>query len=118
MVKSIIKEIMIILLLIAAILLVLSILFYEYRPSAKKIPAQVKAYVLPEEMQEELNVTVEGVATQNIIKTYKVDSSDLKKYEKTNDYDKGKVNPFEEISTSNTVDVNPPSDGGFLNEVK
>ena len=130
MVKSIIKEIVIMLLLVIAILLVLAILFYNYRPSINKIPATVEAYVLPDEMQVELEETIQETTTQNIIKTYRVDSNDLKGYEKTNDYGKGKVNPFEAISSLDDTDEEndenienddekeTPSGNGFFNEVK
>ena len=128
MVKSIIKEIVIMLLLVIAILLVLAILFYNYRPSIKKIPSTVEAYVLPDEMQVELEETIQETTTQNVIKTYRVDSNDLKGYEKTNDYGKGKVNPFEAISSLGDVDEEKddensdgketPPNNGFFNEVK
>ena len=129
MFKSIIKEIVIILLLIVAIMLSIGIIFYNYRPSIKKIPTAVSAYTLPDEMEEELKETIKQAETQNIIKTYRVDSSDLKGYEKTNDYGKGRINPFEAIASSeeNTEDGTntnqTPSNGtgiqgSFLNTVK
>lgn len=121
MVKSIIKEIFIILLLMLSILLVLAILFYEYRPSTKYIPTISSKYSLPEDMQKELEETIS--TKQNIVKTYKVDSDDLYKYEKSNDYDKGKDNPFDGITPSiNEVNETPQDDnnggGKFSNMVK
>lgn len=101
MFKSILKEIMIILLLIIAILLILGILFYDYRPTAK-IPSKVAEYSLPTEMKEELNETMEAVKTQNIIQTYRIDGSDLKRYERTDQYNAGRVNPFDKISSEET----------------
>jgi len=96
MIKSMVKEIFIILLLIIIILLVLAMLFYKYIPSNKKIPTVVETYNLSEEIQDELNETI--LETKNIVKTYKVDSYDLYEYEKSNDYDKGKDNPFDAIN--------------------
>ena len=80
MIKSITKEIFIIILLILAILLILCILFYDYRPSTKKIPVPVAEYILPDTVQEELNETIKALETQNIVKTYYIDASDLKGY--------------------------------------
>ena len=119
MIKSLIKEVFIILLLIIAILLVLGVLFYEYRPSTKKIPTAVKEYSLPEEMQEELNETIEKAETQNIVLTYRINSQDLAGYEKTNDYEKGKVNPFEKatvITENNSSEQNNTVSGGNTNQ--
>ena len=50
MTKSILKEIIIVLLLCLAIILVLGILLYEYVPMSKTIPNQV-AYTTPEEVK-------------------------------------------------------------------
>lgn len=133
MVKSIIKEIMIILLLVIAILLVLGILFYDYRPSTKKIPSQVAEYSLPQDMQEELEETIQASEGQNIVKVYRVTSDDLKVHERNNDYVKGRPNPFDKIdetssgtgtsgnnsSSSNTTGSGSQntSSGKFLNNV-
>ena len=54
MVKSIIKEIIIMLLLCVAILLILGVLFYDYIPSNKVVPGKI-AYSTPENIQEEVN---------------------------------------------------------------
>ncbi len=111
MVKSIIKEIFIILLLVVTILLVLGILFYEYRPATKKIPTQVAEYTLPQDMQEELEETIQAAESQNIVKVYKVTSDDLKVHEKNNDYVKGRPNPFDKIDeTSTETGTNTSSD--------
>lgn len=130
MTKSIIKEILIILLLIITILLVLGILFYEYRPSTKKIPSQVAEYTLPQDMQEELNETLQASESQNLVKVYTVTSDDLKKHERNNDYVKGRTNPFDKInvtstgssnnttnSSNNTTGSENTSGGKFLNNV-
>lgn len=101
MIKSIIKEIFIIVLMTIAIILVLGILLYEYNPTSKKTPNEVEAYTLPEDMQQELNETIAENEKQNIIKTYRVDANDLKIYESTNDYDKGRPDPFDKIGSSN-----------------
>lgn len=137
MVKAIIKEIFIILLLMVAILLVLGIMFYDYRPTTKKVPSKVAEYTLPEKMVEELEETIEASKTQNIVRTYRVDSHDLAVYENSKDYNKGKINPFGKITTSggtggnttggnsttgnttgNTSSSGSGSTGSFLNDIK
>ena len=135
MIKTLIKEVFIIILLAISILLILSICFYEYRPSTYKIPVAVQEYSLPQEMQDELDETIKGSETQNIVQIYKVDGQDLKNYEKTNDYKAGKINPFsvmsktEETTDKNTTSnnttgggsnqtTNTGSQGSFLNTIK
>ncbi len=104
MVKTIIKEIGIVLLLLVAIALILGIIFYDYNPSNKTVPAKVEPYAFPEDVKEELTETLQNLE-QNIVRTYYIDSQDLNLYEATNDYDKGKVNPFAEESSSSTGTV-------------
>ena len=93
--KSIIKEIIIVLLLILAIILVLGILLYEYVPTNKIIPQQV-SYTTPETVKNELS-TSENIDDSQVIVTYEVTASDLTNYKKTKDYVSGKKNPFESI---------------------
>ena len=112
MIKSIIKEIFIMLLLILAVILVLGIYYYDERPSEKKIPTAVEEYSLPQEMQEELDETLEEQEVQSIIKTYSINADDLKHYERTNDYKKGKPNPFALYKTQSTESSNS-SDGNI-----
>ena len=47
MIKTVFKEIIIILLLCLAILLILSVLFYDYNPISKVVPNKI-AYTVPE----------------------------------------------------------------------
>lgn len=107
MIKNIVKEIVIILLLILAIVLILGIIFYDYIPTSKQVPAKVVPYSLDEETQNELKESLK-VENQNIIKTYQITSSDLELYESSKDYDKGKKNPFADLTTksTNTVSTN------------
>lgn len=133
MLKSILKEIIILLLLIITILLLLGILFYDYVPNSKTIPAKVEEYALAEDVKQELEQELNKVDSEEIIKTYQLDASDLEHYEKTKEYDKGKVNPFAKYSTqgtnttntnqnnnannSNNNTTNNESTGTFLNTV-
>lgn len=113
MAKSIFKEIIIFLLLLVVIALILGILFYNYIPSNKTVPVALKQYELSEEAKEELKETM-SQTSENIVKTYSIGDTDLSVYETTKDYNKGKVNPFEDYTTgttsgtqnSNTTDKN------------
>ena len=131
MVKSVIKEVFIILLLIVAILLILGILFYQYMPTTKNVPSKVAEYTLPEEMEQELEETIEASETQNIVRTYRVEADELERAERADEYEKGKPNPFSMISSDagagqnndtnnrNSTSQNGNSNqGSFLNEVK
>lgn len=107
MVKTILKETGIVLLLLVAITLVLGIIFYDYIPNGKTIPAKVEKYAFPEDVKEELNDSMKNLE-QNIVRTYYIDSQDLSLYESTKEYDKGKANPFAEAKTTvaNTTNTN------------
>jgi len=91
--KSVIKEIGIMLLLLITIILILVVILYDYNPNTKTIPSQVQEYKLDATVEEELSKSVE-LNTQNIVKTYAIDEKDLASYEKTEEYDRGKINPF------------------------
>lgn len=101
---GIVKDAIISLLIVITILLVLSILFYDKISLSKVIP-EVEEYVLSEEMQKDLDEGKEE-ETKQIVTTYYIDSSDLKKYEKNKEYNKGRKNPFAEVSTSSGTTTN------------
>ncbi len=90
--KSIIKELIIVLLLALAIILVLGILLYEYVPISKTIPNEV-TYTIPEEAKKELQEVAE-VDESQIVMTYEINSSDLNDYRRTQNYKPGRANPF------------------------
>lgn len=101
MAKNVIKELIIILLLCLAIILLLGILMYEYVPISKTIPNPV-SYSAPEEVQKELSDTSEDVllSFNNNGSNEEIDSSDLNNYEKINNYQPGKANPFSSYTSS------------------
>lgn len=117
MIKKILKEIAILILLIVAIGLVFVIFFYDYNPINVTVPKQVEAYALDAEIEEELEETLETEEKQELVKTYIVDQADLSAYESSNDYDKGKPNPFSKYSTdsSTTTDEDNDSTGDNTN---
>lgn len=99
MAKTIIKEIFIILLVCIAIVLVMALVFYEYVPSNKSIPAKVEAYKTPANIQTEITEnTIESYTTQE--HDYTIENTDLSKYQASQSYNPGKANPFEEYSDS------------------
>ena len=91
--KKVMKEIIIMLLLILAILLVLGIFFYDYIPMNKVVP-KIEPYEAPDNIKKELEESIND--TQNTMApiVYEITDKDLNLYEKTKDYQKGKVNPF------------------------
>ncbi|MCI8482380.1 MAG: hypothetical protein HFJ27_04865 [Clostridia bacterium] len=112
MIKTVMKEIIIILLLILAIVLILGVFFYDYIPMNKVVP-KIEPYEAPNNIKEELQEIVQE--EQNTMQpiVYEINDKDLNIYEKTKDYQKGKVNPFADTSTktptnnnSNTVTSN------------
>lgn len=102
--KNVIKEIAIMLLLLAAIILGLGVLFYDYIPSSKVVPT-VLEYKTPNNIKEELSETITN-NTEEVLVTYQVDSKDLKVYEKTKDYNAGKPNPFSYYTTQTNTSNN------------
>lgn len=103
MTKTIIKEIGIVLLLLVAVAMLLIIVFYDYIPMNKIVPVRMQAYNIPEDIRQELAETTLG--EQNIVRTYYIDSSDLDLYESTNDYNKGKANPFADYTADETTNT-------------
>ena len=100
MAKSIIKEIIIVLLLCLAIMLVLGILLYEYVPITKTLPNEV-AYTTPENVKQEL-LSSSDVDDTQVIMTYEVNQDDLNNYRRVQDYVPGKANPFSSYETTAT----------------
>ena len=98
MTKSILKEIIIVLLLCLAIILVLGILLYEYVPISKTVPNQV-AYTTPEDVKQEL-IQSGSLDESEVIMTYEVNNDDLNNYKRVKDYKPGKANPFSSYETA------------------
>ena len=114
MAKSIIKELIIVLLLCLAIILVLGILLYEYVPMTKTIPNEV-SYATPENVKQEL-LSSSDVDDSQIIMTYEINSDDLSNYRRVQDYVPGKANPFSSYETKEEdEEENGSSDGNSTN---
>ena len=104
-----IKELIISLLVCLLVLIGLSFLFYNFIPNNKVIPEKIE-YKASDEIKKELNSEVDN-SSDKIIKTYEITASDLEQYQKNNEYNPGKKNPFAPISQESTEDNTTDSDG-------
>ena len=100
--KSILKEIAIIILLCLAIGLALVIAFYSYLPKSIVIPSSVEAYTTSNSIKDEINQEVAEYPKQNIV--FEITDSDLTLYKQSESYDPGKADPFA-VETENSTAV-------------
>ena len=107
--KSILKEILIIVLLCLAILLVLGIIFYNYIPFNKIVPSDVDKYATAENIKNEINAEVAEYPRQNVV--FEITDEDLVLYRQTRSYNLGKANPFAAYSDGNSNSTNTNSSG-------
>jgi len=105
MIKTILKETFIMILMGIAIVLILSIILYDDIPINKVTPNKV-AYSLPENLQEELDETINEEENKEVLVTYTITEKDLETDEARNYYDPGKVNPFSELKNDNNNNNN------------
>ena len=99
MVKVVFKEILIVLLLCAAILLLLGVVLYDYNPTNKVIPNRV-AYTVPDNIKAELEETTEKNTLKIEPKVYTIEGTDLNVYKKSKIYNPSKQDPFENSTQS------------------
>ena len=96
--KNLIKDIIISFLIIIAIILLIIVICYDKVSIGKVIP-KIEEYKLSDDIKNEIDQ--ESVDNQTeIVTTYQIDSSDLKQYEKTKEYNKGKRDPFAPYSST------------------
>ncbi len=98
--KSIIKEVTIIILLCLAICLILGIIFYTYIPSNIVVPENVEAYSTSNTIKEEIDEEIAEYPKENLV--FEITDSDLTLYRRTQSYDEGKANPF---AASNSTSI-------------
>lgn len=98
--KSIIKEIVIIILLCLAICLILGVIFYNYIPSNIVVPGNVEAYSTSNTIKEEIAEEIVEYPKENFV--FEITDSDLTLYRKSQSYDEGKANPFAAPTTTAT----------------
>lgn len=96
--KTLIKQIFIILLLCIAIFLILAIIFYDSMPISVVVPNNVAAYKTPSEVKEEINQKIVEYSKQNV--SFEITDSDLNLYKKNKSYDPQKDNPFAKPTAS------------------
>lgn len=101
MAKSIVKEIIIILLLTLAIILILGVLLYRYTAYNKVLPEEV-SYTTPEDVRNVLS-QVNSTDENETAFTYQVTASDLKSYERTKEYVEGRRNPFASVENGQSA---------------
>ena len=105
MAKSIFKEILIILLVCVAIVLLMAVIFYNYIPTNKVIPAKVTAYQLPQNVEEIINeTTIDSFDSSSI--NYTIDDSDLTRYAQSQSYNPGIADPFSAYTEEPTGGTN------------
>lgn len=97
MAKSVIKEVFIILLVCVAIALVMAVMFYNYMPTNKIVPAKVSAYERPQNIEAEISVETDNTFVMQE-HDYTVEDTDLNRYRQTQSYNPGKPDPFSEYS--------------------
>ena len=106
MIKSIFKEILIILLACVAIVLLMAVIFYNYMPSNKIVPAKVTAYETPANVEAEITEdTIESYNTTSE-KNYTIENSDLLMYQASSSYDPGKPDPFQAYTGETVPNTN------------
>lgn len=101
MAKNVLKQVVITLLIVIAIILILAIIFYQYLPTNKIIPAKVSEYETPESVKAEIseNKTEQEFSSENEV--IEVTDSDLAIYKSTQSYNPGKSDPFAKVESEN-----------------
>ena len=98
MVKTIIKEIFIILLITIAVAVVLALIMYQYMPTNRIIPSKVTAYSTPEEVSKEIEDQTSEQQYEAENKIFMITDTDLSMYRSQKNYNPGKIDPFAEYS--------------------
>lgn len=116
---DIIKNLIISSFIVICILIVASLVFYDKIALNKVIP-ETETYYLSEEMEKEIEKTNLD-ETEEVVVTYSIDATDLRKYEKNNQYVKGKSHPFAATSdytasNSTTTSSSSSSSSGFYED--
>lgn len=113
----IIRNIIISILIVICIIIVISLVFYDKIAINRVIP-EVEEYYLTDDMKEEIEDSNLDEAKEVII-TYNIDATDLKKYEKNKEYIKGKNHPFaatSDYAASNNISSSTSGSSGFYED--
>lgn len=110
---EIIKDIIYSILILACIISILGIAFYDKISLSKVIPTS-EEYVMSNKMKQGLeDKNFDDI--EEVIVNYSIDASDLKKYEKTNEYDEGRKAPFANIMKNESNNSNSSSNNNINN---
>jgi len=102
---DLIKDFVTSILVVLGIILIIAVFFYDKLSLTQAVP-ESEDYMLSAEMEKGLKDKILET-TQEVIVNYQIDASDLKKYEKTNEYTKGKSSPFAQIIENPVNGMNP-----------
>ena len=93
----ILKELIIYILIIALIVVVFAVLFYDELPTNKIVPVK-EDYALPKNLENVLQDSLVQEDEEEVLVTYTVEQDDLDNYQDIKQYDPGKVDPFADYS--------------------
>ena len=116
---EVIKDIIYSILILACIISILGIAFYDKISLSKVIPAS-EEYVLSNNIKKGLeDKNFDNI--EEVIINYSIDAYDLKKYEKMNEYKEGRIAPFASIQnniSNNTINepINDNDSGNFYED--
>ena len=97
MTKLVFKQVVMTFLIIIVACLILAVVFYQYLPNNKIVPAKVSAYATPQNIASEITDgnTSEYKSSEQ---TYELTDSDLAVFKSKKSYNPGKSDPFDEYN--------------------
>lgn len=124
---SIIKNITLMLVLSAVIIMMIGIVFYDYIPNRVEVKdaneyetqeSTTKVLAAIKDEEQNLFGTTKVDSDGNIdtvIHAYSLDAGDLRVYEQSNSYESGKADPFDDIASDSTGNSGANNSGGTTN---
>lgn len=109
--KGVLRQVLITLLVLIALILVLAIIFYQFLPTNKIVPVKVTEYKTPESVSQEINNNTSEQEFSSVNELLEITDSDLSKYKSTKSYNPGKSDPFSEVEEDPTGAVDISSTG-------
>lgn len=109
--KGVLRQVLITLLVLIALILVLAIIFYQFLPTNKIVPVKVTEYKTPESVSQEINDNTSEQEFSSVNELLEITDSDLSKYKSTKSYNPGKSDPFSEVEEDPTGAVDISSTG-------
>lgn len=109
--KGVLRQVLITLLVLIALILVLAIIFYQFLPTNKIVPIKVTEYKTPESVSQEINDNTSEQEFSSVNELLEITDSDLSKYKSTKSYNPGKSDPFSEVEEDPTGAVDISSTG-------